>query len=85
MKVKNPVDTMEEGAMVEEWLTTPGGWPIGSSGGGVWGGDGEPMRQGDREDPEADGSSDQGIGGDPEDHSGAGVTEDQVGAILWSI
>lgn len=47
------------------------------------------MRQGDREDPEgqgrADGSSDRGIGGDPEDHSGAGVTEDQVGAILWSI
>ncbi len=47
-------------------------------------GDGEPMSQGDGEDPEgqgaADGSGDQCRGGDPEGHGGAGATEDQGGA-----
>ncbi len=56
---------------------------VGRAGGGLArGGDGEPMSQGDAEDPEgqggADGSGDRGR--DPEGHSGAASTEDQGGA-----
>ncbi|KAI2663088.1 Collagen alpha-5(VI) chain [Labeo rohita] len=53
----------------------------GSGGGRARGGDGEPMIQGDTEDPEgpggAQGSGVRGGGGDPEVHGGAGATEDQ--------
>ncbi len=68
--------------MVEEGLMTPGDDDGGAGGDGARGRDGEPMSQGDREDPEgqgrADGSGDRGGGRDPEGHGGA--TEDQGGA-----
>ncbi len=55
----------------------------GAGGGGAWGGDREPMSQGDAEDPEgqggADGIGDWGRGGDPEGRGGAEATEDQGG------
>ncbi len=48
--------------------------------GGARGGDGEPMSQGDRENPEGHGRAnslgDRYGGGDPEGRGGAGVTED---------
>ncbi len=50
----------------------------GAGGGGARGRDGEPMSQGDGEDPEgqgrADGSGDRGGGGDPEGCNGAEAT-----------
>ncbi|XP_058627969.1 PE-PGRS family protein PE_PGRS16-like [Onychostoma macrolepis] len=68
------VEATEGGAMVEEGLPTPGGLPtaVGTGGGEARGGDGEPVSQGDKEDPRSRWHR----GGATEDRGGAGGKEE---------
>ncbi len=72
--------------MEEEWPPTPGGRPMAAEQveEEPRGRDGEPMSQGDVEDPGgqggADDAGDQGRDGHPDGRSGAGATEDWGGA-----